>query len=209
MRQATLPINAFIARNILFGLIRARAPHLLLPSISPTGLAIDPPIITVYTIRRFLRTTLNWRVRVATQASQKLPSDWEVQCDKAFFRLVYTVGNEKVHQSLLINLDQTGMIVIPGGNLRTYDEHGIHQVALLGKDEKRAFTAVLGISATGFLLGVQSIWKGKTDGSLPASHLRTCAEEEVGSTFASNERNHWSCLSSMKKLIHQEKRPPD
>lgn len=202
MRKATLPVNAFVARNILFGIIKARAPELLQPFISATtGVVIEPPIITVQTIRTFLRNVLNWRVRVATQAGHKLPHDWEIQCEKAFFRLVNAVVRERIHRSLLINVDQTGVIVIPGGGVRTYNDRGARQISLHGKEEKRGFTAVLGIAATGYLLGTQAVWKGKTDASLPAKHLREPVEEELGLCFESNPRNHWSSLDTMKQLV--------
>ncbi|RPA71453.1 hypothetical protein BJ508DRAFT_198713, partial [Ascobolus immersus RN42] len=144
---------------------------------------------------------LNWRVRCETQAGHKLPLNWEDQCERAFFRIVYTVAHEKIHPSLLINLDQTGMNVIPGGGLRTYDQLGARQVSLLGKEEKRGFTATLGVTADGQLLGAQSTWKGKTAASLPAVGLRFAAERDLGLTFVLNPKNHWSCLDTIKKLV--------
>lgn len=90
------------------------------------------------------------------------------------------------------------MNVIPGGGLRTYDEKGVKQVALHGKTEKRGFTAVLGISADGFLLGTQAVWKEKTDALLPSADLEEAALQDIGLTFVSNSRNHWSSLKTME-----------
>lgn len=44
---------------------------------------------------------------------------------------------------------------------------GVKQVLIHGKDEKRAFTAVLSGSCKGKVLPIQSVWKGATSVSLP------------------------------------------
>lgn len=49
-------------------------------------------------------------------------------------------------------MDQTGVVLVPGGNEKTYEIKGSSQVPLHGKKEKRAFTAVLLISAAGEVL---------------------------------------------------------
>lgn len=49
-------------------------------------------------------------------------------------------------------MDQTGVILIPGGNKKTYKIKRSRQVPLHDKDEKRAFTAVLLVSTTGEVL---------------------------------------------------------
>jgi len=167
MRQASLPVNVSIARHILLGIIQSKCPQILS---QPRNLkhSQDSPVLSIWTVRDFLRRELNWTVRCSTKAGQKLPVNWEELCEKTFFRFVTTILKEDIHQSLLINLDQTGIILIPGGTQCTYDEKGIRQVALYEKEEKWAFTVVLITSANGLVLSVQAVWKGKSERFLPA-----------------------------------------
>jgi len=58
-------------------------------------------------LQRFLQHELSWPLQMGTNASHKLPEDWENQCEKAFFRLVYVINREKIHLTLWINADHT------------------------------------------------------------------------------------------------------
>ena len=69
-----------------------------------------------------------------------------------------------------MNIDQTGVILVPGANDATYERKGAKQIPIHGKDEKRAFTAVLSGSCEGRVLPVQSVWKGATGISLPTKN---------------------------------------
>lgn len=107
--------------------------------------------------------------------------------------MVYAMSDEEypIDATLLVNVDQTSVVLIPGGNDRTYDEKGIKQVGAIGKDKKRAFTAVLAISAEGRLLPTQSIWKGKTEQSLPSYKTSQRKEaEDKGHRFVAREKSH-------------------
>ena len=46
-------------------------------------------------------------------------------------------------------MDQTGVILVPGGNEKTYGIKRSRQVPFYGKEGKRAFTAVLSVAPTG------------------------------------------------------------
>ncbi|KAI5792662.1 hypothetical protein FPQ18DRAFT_258880, partial [Pyronema domesticum] len=83
-------------------------------------------------------------------AAQKLPEDWDIVCHNTFWRLLWRVYNGKVHASLIINIDQTQVHLIPGGNSKTYHPRGSKQVKIFGKEEKRVMTALLGC-CTGIL----------------------------------------------------------
>lgn len=58
--------------------------------------------------------------------------------------------------SLLINMDQAGVILIPGSNM-AFHTTGAKQVDILHKDEKRAYTLCVGSSCSGNLLPFQSV----------------------------------------------------
>ena len=67
----------------------------------------------------------------------------------------------KIPVSLLINMDQTGIVLIPGAN-STFETKKAKQVHLLGKNEKQAFTFAITSSCERDLLPFQSVWPGKT-----------------------------------------------
>jgi hypothetical protein len=120
-------VNAAIARTVILGFVQEKYPQLLR---SEGG---QSPKVSLHTVRRFVRRELNWVVRAGTKASQKLAADWQLQCEKTFFRLVYAVANHKIHPSLIVNCDQTGVVLVPGGSQRTYEEKGAKQVSLHGR----------------------------------------------------------------------------
>jgi hypothetical protein len=202
LRAAGLPVNASVARNTILGFIKQQYPHLLRQANHDALQGPWTPQLSIHTVRRFLHRELKWVVRAGTKAAQKLPKDWEIQCEKTFFRLVYTIAKERVHQSLLVNADQTGVILVPGGSQKTYEEQGSRQVLIHGKEEKRAFTTVLATSNDGTVLPTQSVHKGKTPASLPSFNRRAPAEEK-GHRFSLNPSKHWSSLETTKRWFDE------
>jgi hypothetical protein len=198
LRKAGLPVNAAIARTVILGFVQEKYPQLLR---SEGG---QSPKVSLHTVRRFVRRELNWVVRAGTKASQKLAADWQLQCEKTFFRLVYAVANHKIHPSLIVNCDQTGVVLVPGGSQRTYEEKGAKQVSLHGKEEKRAFTCVLATAMNGTVLPTQSVHKGKTEASLPERCVFNISSErdratEKGHRFVLNPTKHWSNQETTQK----------
>lgn len=120
----------------------------------------------------------------------------------AFFRMLYCIMHGNIHDSLVINVDQTGIILIPGGDQRTYEQQGAKQVPHWGKEEKRAFTVVLSTAINGVVLPSQSIWKGSTDKSLPNIAARTNPEEN-GHRFVVNPNKYWSLFETTKLWFQQ------
>ena len=99
-----------------------------------------------------------------------------------------------------MNIDQTGVALVPGANNATYEIKRVKQIPILGKYEKRAFTAVLSGSCKGKVLSVQSVWKRGTSVSLPTKN----ASQEAfaaGHRFAFNQDTHWSSLITTKACI--------
>lgn len=50
---------------------------------------------------------------------------------------------------MFVKVDQTGVVLFPGGSDKTCEEKGPKQVTVFGKDEKRAFTGVVCIIRRG------------------------------------------------------------
>ncbi len=70
-----------------------------------------------------------------------------------------------------MNIDQTGLFLVPGANDATYEIKRAKQVPIHRKDEKRAFTPVLSGFCKGKVLSVQSVWKRATPVSLPTKNI--------------------------------------
>lgn len=55
---------------------------------------------------KFLHGVLSWHLQKATQAAQKLPKDWEDQCEQSFFCKAYSIKENDAHPRLYMNSDQ-------------------------------------------------------------------------------------------------------
>lgn len=118
-------------------------------------------------VRHYLRNTLGWSQRRATKAAQKLPANHAKLIDDAFLREAHIIRDYGVPAALRVNTDQT-QLVYQQGCESTWNKTGAKQVATVGQEEKRAFTLVPSISASGVLLPTQAVFVGKTDLSCPS-----------------------------------------
>lgn len=117
IRSVFLTITANLAQNIILGLIQAEAPKLLGDGAvyQTKGLAYS-----LATTRRFSQIELNKISRKVTKDRQKTPDDSEEICKETFFRFIYTVRSGGISKYLIMNVDQTGVILVPG---RISDAH--------------------------------------------------------------------------------------
>ena len=76
------------------------------------------------------------RVRVATKEAQKLPKGWEVMVRLWLLQLAHTIYSNNISPELVVNADQTGIMLVPVGK-RTYARLGAKAIRLLGIDEER------------------------------------------------------------------------
>lgn len=106
-----------------------------------------------------------------------------------FFRFVYTILKEKIHKSLIVNMNQTRVILILEANDHTNKKKKAKQILIHGKNKKCAFTAVLSTSQTDKVLPIQSVWKRANLRSL--STKLACAEAQAARyRFAFNKNTH-------------------
>lgn len=117
-------------------------------------------------LRKWLRDTLAWSIRRPTRAGHKLPDNADALCEKALFRIAYSIKEEEIPAELFVNTDQTQMVYAPGSGM-TWTKSGTKQVAVVGDEEKRAVTIVVSIANGGKLLPFQVIFKGATNRSCP------------------------------------------
>ncbi|EJC98940.1 uncharacterized protein FOMMEDRAFT_66428, partial [Fomitiporia mediterranea MF3/22] len=150
--------------------------------------------------------------RQATRAAAHLPKNWEEVCECAFFRLVHVVKEFDIPSLLIVNMDQTGVLYIPGYKY-TYEKKGSKQVNVIAKDEKQGYTLCVSSTADGKLLPFQQVYSGKTDQSLPEKNS-TNMEEALGAgiqfTVAAsvNRRDsHFSTQKTMKEFMKNIYKP--
>ena len=154
-------------------------------------------------VRKFLRCVMSWSLRQGTKAAQKLPNDWEDKCERSFFRKAYVIKEHDIPIELHINSDQTQVVYAPG-NRMTWSPIGAKQVAIVGVDEKRAFTLMVSVAADGTLLPFQAIYMGSTKASLPNPAATNYSDlQQAGFKLeASGTKTYWSNQMTMKSFVN-------
>ena len=102
-------------------------------------------------------------------------------------RLEYYERVFSIAKSHVFNADQTDVVLIPSGNDRTYDHKGKKDMSILGCEEKRGFTVVIGSAADGAILPLQSVRKGKAVNSLPKTRNEF---SHLNFQYGLNDQNH-------------------
>jgi hypothetical protein len=153
-------------------------------------------------IRTWLQSAMGWTRRKGTRAAQKLPNDWEVQCEKSAMRKAYLLKEYDIPPELYVNSDQTQRLYAPGHKM-TYTEIGSKQVSVVGGDEKRAFTVMVTVSSAGKLLPFQAIYQGKTDRSCPDQHSVNYRDAiAAGFRFVySGTKTYWANQRTMRLFV--------
>ena len=90
------------------------------------------------------------------------------------------------------------------GGKWTWNKKGEKQIATMGMDEKRAFTLVPLISASGELLPMQTMFFSQTISSCPSKGAhRYSVEENLGFKFEPLwSHTYWSTQATMQLLIN-------
>ncbi|KAJ7196687.1 hypothetical protein GGX14DRAFT_672342 [Mycena pura] len=198
LREAAAPLNLVAVRAILVAMINKEAPEIF------DRRYADGSYFKVSDsfCRTFLRKALGWSERKATKAAQKLPRNWEDQCERAILRRAQMIKAEDIPAELIVNSDQTGVVYSPGGKL-TWTPRGSRQVAVIGAEERRAFTALLAISGSGEVLPIQAIFTGLTSESCPKSNAENY-KDCIDAKFRfrpSGTKTYWSNHETMHDFV--------
>jgi hypothetical protein len=187
MREAGAPINCRVIRWVMLAVLQASNPSLLRQhQLSQTF------------VSTWARSQLKWRWRARTTAASKLPADWEEQGVRMAKRIAAHMEMHTVHPSLVINLDQTGVKLVPS-SAWTYEKCNSSSVAVMGAEDKRQITACIASSLSGELLPLQLIFEGKTERSLPQRTAASIASL-CHLTFSDN---HWSSQKTMQQYVSE------
>ena len=105
---------------------------------------------------------MNYRRRKAATAKLPMPPGIYKENELLFHhQIVETVEAYGIPNSMILNFDQTPCKYVP------IPTTTLAEVAIKGIDDKRALTATFTITLDGNFLGMQLIYGGKTNESLP------------------------------------------
>ena len=129
-------------------------------------------------------------------------SNHEEVLTAAFLREAMMIRNHGIPAELRVNTDQT-QIIYQQGTKETWNKKGEKQIATVGLEEKRAFTLVPSITASGDMLPFQAVFSGKSSLSLPRPGSRGYAESErLGFKLEfSMNASYWSTQKTMGDLV--------
>jgi hypothetical protein len=198
LRDSGVALSLLTIRGIMVAFIEHDAPHLFQKTFSDGSRFRCSESF----VRKYLRS-LGWSERCATRAAQKLPDNYEQILSDSYLREACIIRDHGIPAPLRVNTDQTQTHYQMGGK-RTWNKKGEKQVTTMGLDEKRAFTLVPSISASGKLLPFQTIFHGKTAASCPSPGARRYEEAVcLGFKFEpSRSHTYWSTQKTMKDLVN-------
>lgn len=204
LREAGVELTLTSIRGIMVACIEYDAPHLFIQTMSDgTNFKCSESFV-----RKYLRNTMKWSERRTTRAAQKLPTNYEDILHDAFLREAFVIRDHAIPAELRVNTDQT-QTVYQQGTKTTWNKKGVKQVAVVGHDEKRAFTLVPSISASGELLSMQAIYQGKSSVSCPSPSSERYEEaKKLGLQIKFSKTNtYWSTQQTMKELVDEVIKP--
>ena len=158
--------------------------------------------------RHFLHREMRWTFHRTTTAACKLPKCWPQHVEKFCQRAALTIYQHKIaHPSLIINWDQTGIMLMPSPNY-TYTEQGSKDAAVIGMEDKRQITAVVASTLSKELLPLQLCFKGKDESKSKRGvpNLRRTplgVQIEQHGWHLTQTHNHWSNQFSMRDYINK------
>jgi len=183
MRDAGVSTGVHLVRWVIQGVI---AKH-----------GIEHAPLSHGSVSEFARNIMFWSWRRRNTAAEKLPDDWREQGRLMARRIAALMQLSNIPAANVVNIDQTGLILVPSST-NTYEQRGGIHVAIAGSEEKRQITAVIGSSLAGDMLPLQLIFEGKTERSRPPHTPETLA----AGFHITNSENHWSTLETMKEYVN-------
>ncbi|KIO33206.1 hypothetical protein M407DRAFT_45111, partial [Tulasnella calospora MUT 4182] len=146
---------------------------------------------------------LQWSLRRATKAAQNTPQNAAELTMRAFIRMACAIRDEGIPAPLIINADQT-QVILAQGTKSSYADTGAKQVDVAGQTEKRAFTLMLSVSQGGDALPFQAIYASKDPRrSLPKASSPGFTElVRQGHRFdVSGSSTYWATQSTMRSYV--------
>jgi len=162
IREASVPLDLTTIRGLMIGILKVQQPDVFTMTVVNNS---KPFQCSDSFVGRFVKENLKWSKHSGTQAGQKLPADAKEQMEVCAFRLAIAIADHDIPDKCIVNGDQTGNTFSQSGQ-STYAETGTKQVTVVRKEDKRAFTIMVGISMSGEVLPFQVIYTGHSVNSL-------------------------------------------
>ena len=137
---------------------------------------------------------MNFVQRKGTKAAQKLPENFSEIKETFLCKIKEIVSQSNVPNDLIINFDQTNVYIVPVGDYILEDK-GSKQIPIIGLEDKRQITVLLGCTLSCRLLPPQVIYTGSTN----QVHPKFSFPEGWHITHT---QNHWSNSESMCDYIN-------
>jgi hypothetical protein len=117
---------------------------------------------------------------------------------------VYLIKEHDIPAALFVNADQTQLVYAPGDKM-TWVQEGAKQIRVVGLEEKRALTVMVGASCDGEAVPPQSIYTSKSARSLASKTAKGYQEAtDAGLTFVSSmSTTYWSNQHTMKLYVNE------
>ena len=129
---------------------------------------------------------MNYTRRKAFTSKVKLPDGIRKESELLFHhQIVAKVERYDIPDSLIVNFDQTPSKYVP---VASTAKRNSKQVSIKGSDDKRSITATFTITMDGKFLGMQLIYGGKTNQSLPRYQFPKNFSLSVNQKHYSNEK---------------------
>lgn len=120
------------------------------------------------------------------------------------FQKAYIIKENNILAELYVNSDQTQLLYALGNQL-TYVETGAKEIAVVGIDEKYAFTLLVSVAADGTILPFQAVYQGQTKLSLLATTSPNYDDAmKAGFKFiVSGTKTYWSNFVTMCAFVNE------
>ena len=182
LRECGGIVNRTVVRAAAIGILRANG-----------ALEIDPEIVIVDRWARSILERMGFSKRKGTKAARHLPPDFEIIKETFLKSVKGAIEYEHIPSEMVVNFDQTGAKFVPTSEW-TMARYGSKQVPIIGLEDKREMTILLGIAMNGSYLPPQLIYAGKTEQSHP--HFQFPDKWDVTHT-----ESHWSTTQTMHQYL--------
>ena len=135
---------------------------------------------------KYLLSRMGLVKRKASTSAKVSVENFERKRELFLHEVKLVMEMEDIPAELVINFDQTGIKYVPTSSW-TLEKEGSKRVAIVGKDDKRQITAVIGCSMSGDVLPFQLIYEGKTSRCLPSYNFPRGFDITCNPTHWSNE----------------------
>ena len=114
------------------------------------------------TLALSLLNRMNFVKRKGSIIAKVIPAEFEKIRDEFLERIKTAVVDHSIHSSLIVNSDETSLILVPQ-SAWTMEKERSKKVAIKSLDDKREMTAFLSVTPSGVYLPPQVLYQGTTE----------------------------------------------